>query len=248
MSDTDHRIGFQTAGGIKYREVDVVAQTVEQIMGDRQVSRSQAYKLRRQQIAAQFANRPASESLKEAILKALATGGRCDAKALAQRVQRAGYSEAEHGVVHVIWALQKDSLVAFRESKQHGLQNVHLTKAGERKASELLKRDSSPPPSTPPLPSSSPVKIFAEQKPAEVTQEPAEVPTSTAEVRIAPALFASRYPLIQRLRTRQSRIEAAAKTLEEEGLMDEAVRALEAMKYTDLEKEVIRLVDEELDL
>lgn len=57
-----------------------------------------------------------------------------------------------------------------------------------------------------------------------------------------PIDFFVEYPLIGKMLNRQSRIESAAKILEEEGELDLAAQTLEKITYSPFEREVLRLV------
>ncbi len=221
--------------------------TVQQIMAEDNVGERRAYAIRREESAREALRQPASQSLKEGLLLALLNGGKCDAKDLAKRVQRMGFAEAEHGVVHVIWSLQKDQLVKFYETKKSGITGITLTPQGYAKARALSQaqiRESNQAAhrtstdSLVEITSSSPVNGTSEIPPANSELPPAEAPGWK---------LADRYPAIHKLVTRKARVEEAAKLLEEAGLIDQAANALESVSETDLEVEVIALVRELLE-
>ncbi len=211
--------------------------TIEQIMKEEGVGQRHAYTIRRAESAREALRQPVSQSLKDGLLLALLNGGKCNAKDLAKRVQRMGFAEAEHGVVHVVWSLQKEQLVKFYETKKSGITGIVLTPQGYQKARSLSKQNGAVIDATI-TPKTSPVKE-PEVPPA------AELNSAETEPKPAPqSLDLPKYPHIDKLIRRQARVEEAAKLLEEAGLIDQAAAALEAIVETDLEKEVIALVRE----
>ncbi len=214
--------------------------TIEQIMEQDNVGERRAYVIRRQESAQEALRQPASQSLKEGLLLALLNGGKCNAKDLAKRVQRMGFAEAEHGVVHVIWSLQKDQLVKFYETKKSGITGITLTPQGYQKARTLSRR----------VAEESVVEIRASQEmgsePSPVKEPDPVVPQKQTEApqKYTEADMTARYPAIAGLVQRKARVEQAAKLLEDAGLIDQAASALEAIEQTELETEVLALVRE----
>lgn len=240
--------------------MEVQRQTIEELMAERGITRAHAYRIYKREGARIMGSRPVNQSLKDALLIALFNGGKCDARALARRIQALGHAEAAHGVVHVVWSLQKDRLVTFRESKQLGLHNIHLTKLGMIKANELVNRrnNGTPPSSAKPL-NESTTTAEVQKNGREVRAlaaadlrshenssavKASSVKVSTEKTSPPARSFEEKFPLIHRLMTRQARVERAAKILEDEGLVDEAAAALEAVSYTDEQKEIVALARE----
>jgi len=119
------------------KEVVGVTNVAADLMRERGIGKSQAYRIARQQSAEEALKTPFPSALKDQVLEVLYAEGRQDAANLLGKLRSKDVSPTMQELTAAIWSCQKQGWVAFREShSQHGsvLTNIKLTPAGRQRA------------------------------------------------------------------------------------------------------------------
>jgi len=206
---------------------------VARIMAEQRVGRRRAYEIIRRQKSALVDPSSISQGQRAAVLSALAAdpaNGK-DAAILLDALHGAKVRIDMHDTVKTLWALQKIRHVSFRERGGRSLYAIKPTEDGLDWLASLTVNGHK---ELPPVAATEPpmgATVVNEQTTVSVTI------AGIADIKDWPALYA-----LKARAAKAEKISEAARLLEEAGEDEIALNLLGKTDFTDLEKEVIRLL------
>lgn len=238
---------------------DLVSMTVDQIMSRYGIGQRGAYDLKKRASSQLIDVSSVSQNQKTAILEILYRQGGAKNIAMLRSFMKQSRPDIDpHALVHVVWAMQKDGHVRFRERKnspvgtEGSLERIKLSPSGLAEAKRRFGAKVAPEPIVE-RQATAPAPVNQNEKPVigengVSPHTPGSLVRTSARQENTPAQYGldpERYPLITALMGRSKQIARytqAARLLEDDE--DLALQVLERIRISPIEQEIVQLVSE----
>jgi hypothetical protein len=230
---------------------------IEDIMRERGVGKKRAYAIRREQ-GNEIHSEAVPTNQRARVLNILLRKSDLinNSQELMQELQGEGYAIDGHDAIKVLWSLQKTQHVKFRERThpRAGLFGIRLTSLGRADAQAWepepepleLALESEPVPESEPGPTDLSDVVEVAQRAAAMQQAVNDLGAGPPETNHVFFFDADFYPAISAVRDRARKarkISAALRILEEVGEDEAALALMSKIEFSELEQEVINLLE-----